>query len=284
MKINKPKEQKIINDSLLNITPIKDLTSNSKTNSIVKFKNDNEDSDLYSNKKDDKDYRDDSFTMSEEDIETKIQKKMESIKKTTQENKNELQSVNKFLRTSMQKKTTNKFIRPSISDIGIASNQKNENTFKNKRNQESKLEGNQEKIIDEKNIKKIQSKTKKLELLKRRKKEYLELIEIQMKKRELEMKTIEEQINKQNMKYSKLYDGESVSNTNSIVSELNPNIQIENGFELLKFIFKYNLAFKKLIFIEQLINYAKNKKEEKPTSGPTPIRGSKKRKTQKLIS
>ena len=105
-----------------------------------------------------------------------------------------------------------------------------------------------------------------------------------MKKRELEMKTIEEQINKQNMKYSKLYDGESVSNTNSIVSELNPNIQIENGFELLKFIFKNNLAFKKLIFIEQLINYAKNKKEEKPTSRPTPIRGSKKRKKPSFLS
>ena len=283
MKINKPKDQKITNDSLLNITPIKDITSNSKTNSIFKFRNDDEDSDLYSSKNDDKDYRDDSFTMSEEDIETKIQKKMENIKKA-QENKKELQSVNKFLRTSMQKKTTQKFARPPISNTGTTNNQNKTNNFNYNRNEESKNEANQDKKIDEKNIKKIQSKTKKLELLKRRKKEYLELIEIQMKKRELEMKTIEEQINKQNMKYSKLYDGENVSNTNSIVSDLNPNIQIENGFELLKFIFKNNLAFKKLIFLEQLINYAKNKKEEKPTTGPTPIRTSKKRKTQKLIS
>ena len=282
MKINKPKDQKITNDSLLNITPIKDSVSNSKTNSIFKYKNDDEDSDLYSSKNDDKDYRDDSFTMSEEDIETKIQKKMETIKKTAQENKKELLSVNKYLRNSMQKKSTNKYSRPPLSNTGTI-NIQNNSTFNNNRNEESKNEGNQEKKIDEKNIKKIHSKTKKLELLKRRKKEYLELIEIQMKKRELEMKTIEEQINKQNMKYSKLYDGESVSNTNSIVSDLNPYIQIENGLELLKFIFKNNIAFKKLNFLEQLINYAKNKKEEKTTTN-IPIRTSKKRKTQKLIS
>ena len=285
MKINKSKDQKFTNDSLLNITPIKDLTSNSKANSIFKFKNDEEESDLYSSKNDDdKDYRDDSFTMSEEDIETKINRKMENIKKATQENKKELESVNKFLRTSMQRKTTKKFNRSPISNTGIIINQNNNNVFNSNKNEESKNEVNQEKKIDEKNIKKIQSKAKKLELLKRRKKEYLELIEIQMKKREFEMKTIEEQINKQNMKYSKLYDGESVSNTNSIVSDLNPNIQIENGFELLKFVFKNNLAFKKLNFLEQFINYAKNKKEEKNATGPVPVRTSKKRKTQKLIS
>ena len=284
MKINKSKDQKIINDSLLNITPIKEINQNSKTNSIFKFRNDEEDSELYSSKNDDKDFRDDTFTMSEEDIETKIQKKMEKIKNTVQENKKELESVNKFLRTSMQKKSTNKFSRPPISNMGTNINQNNTSTFNNNRNEESKNELSQVKKIDENNIKKIQSKAKKLELLKRRKKEYLELIEIQMKRRELEMKTIEEQINKQNMKYSKLYDGESVSNTNSIVSDLNPNIQIENGLELLKFIFKNNLSFKKLNFLELFINYSKNKKEEKPNAGPTPVRTSKKRRTQKMMS
>ena len=58
----------------------------------------------------------------------------------------------------------------------------------------------------------------------------------------------------------------------------------KNGFELLKFIFKNNIAFKKLYFFEQLINYAKNKKVEKPITSPAQVRTSKKRRTQKLIS
>ena len=70
-----------------------------------------------------------------------------------------------------------------------------------------------------------------------------------MKKRESEMKLLEEQINKQNEKYSKIYDGESVSNTESIASSLSPNAQIENGVALLDFIFKNNIAYKKLIFL-----------------------------------
>ena len=94
------------------------------------------------------------------------------------------------------------------------------------------------------------------------------------------MKFIEEKINKQNIKYSKLYDGESISNTESIISELNPNMYIENGIELLMFVFKNNLTFKKLNFFETLINLYKNRKEgSKHQTGRT----EKKRRTQKLI-
>ena len=156
------------------------------------------------------------------------------------------------------------------------------NTFNNENNkrEETKDKTNEEKKLDEKNIKKIKSKTKKLELLKRRKKEYLDLIGLQVKRRELEMKNIEEKINKQNVKYSKLYDGESISNTESIISEINPNLQIENGFELLIFIFKNNLAFKKLYFIDKMVNFYKNKEVEVTYS----VRNEKKRRTQKLIA
>ena len=106
----------------------------------------------------------------------------------------------------------------------------------------------EEKKIEQKNLRKIKSKKKRLELLKQRQREYLDLVDQQKKKRESEMKALEEQIKKQNEKYSKLNDGESVSNTESIEGELNPKIKIENGFALLIFIFKNNLAFKNYIF------------------------------------
>ena len=276
MKINKPFDKRPSSDSISDITPIKDGTSisNSNTKSIFKFRREDDDSSLYSNKED-------LLSLSSEDIETKMNKLIDIKKKTnngtkpTVNSKKELNTVNKFLRTSIQKKTTKKFLNPIIPTSVV-------NTFNNENNrrEETKDKTNEEKKTDEKNIKKIKSKTKKLELLKRRKKEYLDLIGLQVKRRELEMKNIEEKINKQNVKYSKLYDGESISNTESIISEINPNLQIENGFELLIFIFKNNLAFKKLYFIDKLENFYKNKEVEVTH----PVRNEKKRRTQKLIA
>ena len=288
MKINKPIGKKISNDTISDIPPIKEgaSISNSNTKSIFKFKKEEDDleSDLYSNKNEDKD---DLLSLSSEDIDAKINRLINIKKKSNSRRKNsiveskkELDSVNKLLRTSMQKKNTKKFMQPIISPNSVISNQNNITNVGNNRREETKEKTNEEKIIYEKNIKKIESKTKKLELLKRRKKEYLDLIQLQIKRREEEMKSIEEKINKQNIKYSKLYDGESISNTESVISELNPNMHIENGIELLMFVFKNNLTFKKLNFFETLVNLFKNRKEgSKHQTGRT----EKKRKTQKLI-
>ena len=280
MKEDKPTDKKITNDNLSNISPIKEGLSNSNTKSIFKFKRDeDDDSDIYSDKFEDKE---DLLSISSEDLETKmnrlinLKKRKEKRKKTRNESKKEMENVNKYLRTSMQKKTTKKFSKPLISSSFSNLNNLN-NNISTKKLEENKKVG--DKTLNEKNIRKIESKTKKLELLKRRKKEYLDLIELQMKKREDEMKMLEEQINKQNEKYSKIYEGESVSNTESVISNLNPNIQIENGIALLAFIFKNNLALKKLNFLENFSNIYKIKKEE----NTKPVRSEKKRKTQKLI-
>ena len=139
-----------------------------------------------------------------------------------------------------------------------------------------KFKTEEEKQMEKKNLRKIQSKRKRLELMKQRQREYLELVDLQKKKRESEMKVLEEQINKQNEKYSKLYEGESVSNTESIEGELNPKIKIENGFALLVFIFKNNLAFKKLYFLEKF-QYLFSKKDE-----VIPARPGRRRKTQRI--
>ena len=285
MKI-KPTGKKLSNESISDIPPIKEGTSisNSNTKSIFKFKKDEEDleSDLYSNKNEE----DKELSLSSEDIDAKmnrllnIKKKTINRKGTKTGTKKELESVNKLLRASMQKKNTKKFAQSPITSNMINNNQNNIINIGNIRREEKKEKTNEEKKIDEKNIKKIELKTKKLELLKRRKKEYLDIIELQVKKREEEMKTIEEKINKQNIKYSKLYDGESISNTESLISELNPNLHIENGVELLTFVFKNNLALKKLIFFEQFANLYKYRKVG--TAHPTG-RSEKKKKTQKLI-
>ena len=68
------------------------------------------------------------------------------------------------------------------------------------------------------------------------------------------MKNLDEQLTKQNEKFSRLYEGESVSNTESILDDINPQTQIENGLAILSFVFKNNLAFKKLNFLE-IFNY-----------------------------
>ena len=266
------------NDNLSNISPIKEGPSHSNSKSIFKF---GRDDDLYSNNNDDEEDKDDLLSLSSEDIETKmnrlinIKKRNNNVRKSRKESKKEMESVNKFLRTSMQKKTT-KFLQSPINAANININKINEES---KNRPEKKKEKNlEEKKMDENNIRKIQSKTKKLEFLKRKKKEYLDLIETQMKRRELEMKALEEQINRQNEKYSKLYDGESVSNTESIAGEFNADSQIENGLELLAFVFKNHLAFNKLNFLEQLRYFAVKKEETN-----IPLRTEKKRRTQKLV-
>jgi hypothetical protein len=166
-----------------------------------------------------------------------------------------------------------------LSNFGLNNNSINNNA----KNSIIKFEEEKDKKLDEKvyekYIRKIQSKTKKLELLKKQKKEYLDLIEFQKKKRETEMKNLDEQLTKQNEKFSRLYEGESVSNTESILDDINPQTQIENGLAILSFVFKNNLAFKKLNFLE-IFNYLYSKRVN--FTSPFPVRTEKKRKTQKL--
>ncbi len=299
MKKNIGIDKKISQDNLSNISPIKESESKLNTKSNLKFQKD-EDSEIYSNKFDDKE---DLLSLSSEDIDAKmnrlinIKKQNNNLKNPKIESKKDIKTVNKFLRTSMQKKTTKKYLRSPISISSTVINNiindnktNNINTYNNNINDininnniyEEEKDKKVDEKINEKNIRRIQSKTKRLQLLKRHKREYLDLIELQKKKRESEMKMLEEQINKQNEKYSRLYEGESVSNTESIVGDLslNTNTQIENGFAILSFVFKNNLAFKKLNFLENF-NYLYSKTPEIPK--PVPVRTEKKRKTQKLM-
>ena len=279
MKNNFQNQNNISNYNILDISPIKEGDSKSH----LKRKKD-DDSDTFSNRDKEQD-KEDLLSFSSEDIETQmnrlleIKKKEKEHKKTQHEAKKDINHVNKFLRNSIQKKTTKQFLR-----MPIINPEKNDNINKNNFIEEEKDKNVEKKRVvdkekEEKNLRKIESKKKRLELLKRRQKEYLDLVDLQKKKRESEMKMIEEQINKQKEKYSKLYDGESVSNTESNIEDIDYSTKIENGLALLAFLFKNNLAFKKLNFLEKLLyNYPK-KEEGQNNKG---VRTGKKRKTQRL--
>ena len=148
------------NDNLSNISPIKEGPSHSNSKSIFKF---GRDDDLYSNNNDDEEDKDDLLSLSSEDIETKmnrlinIKKRNNNVRKSRKESKKEMESVNKFLRTSMQKKTT-KFLQSPINAANININKINEES-KN-RPEEKKEKNLEEKKMDENNIRKFNLKQK----------------------------------------------------------------------------------------------------------------------------
>ena len=290
MKKNNKGQKNTSNYNISNISPIKvgneNLNSKSRTNAKKE-----DISDSFSNKDQDKE---ELLSFSSEDLETKmirlldIKKKGGDIKKIKTDKKKEPDSVNKLHKKTIQKKQTKNYskqissnhiqnlnkVEPSINEVIIDEEEKD------KKIEEKKLTNNFPKKIDEKNLRKVKLKKKKLELLKQRQKEYLDLINSQKKKREYQMKILDEQINKQNEKYSKLYDGKSVSNTESIEEDLNPQARIENGFALLVFIFKNNLAFKKLHFLENFLYLYPKRIGDNNEVGP--VRSDRKKRTRRL--
>jgi len=290
------------NYNISNISPIKlgESKLNNKSNS--KGKKD-EFSGSFSNKGKDKNGL---LSFSSEDID-KTEKSLLDIHKKGINAENEKvkkvskreSDVNNILKKSIKKKISKNYEnKSSVASIGknninfktnIINNvnpieEEKEKKVEEKKEELQNLEENKvnegvknqrEKKMNENNLRKIQSKKKRLELMKQRQNEYLNLVDMQKKKRESQMKIIEEQINKQNEKYSKLNEGESVSNTESIVGDLDPKVKIENGFALLVFIFKNNLAFKKLYFLEKFQNLFSKKDD-------IPFRSEKRRKTKRI--
>ena len=286
------------NYNISNISPIKlgESKFNNKSNS--KGKKDDY-SDSFSNKGKDKNGI---LSFSSEDVDKtekslidihKKENDAENPKKIKKRESDVTQILQKSIKKKISKNYENKISGANMGKNIIYSktnNINNENPIEEKKekeieenkdefpkNEERKDNERGEKKLNVKNLRKIQSKKKMLELLKQRQSEYLNLVDMQKKKRESQMKIIEEQINKQNEKYSKLNEGESVSNTESIVGDFDPKVKIENGFSLLVFIFKNNLAFKKLDFLEKFQTLF-SKKEE----AVYPYRSEKRRRTKKI--
>ena len=80
----------------------------------------------------------------------------------------------------------------------------------------------------------------------------MKLVTIQRKRKEEEMKTIQEKIATQNKKLSKFQDGYTISETGSLVDELNSSYRFENGLAILRFVIKNNVAMKMLDFMNKV--------------------------------
>ena len=106
--------------------------------------------------------------------------------------------------------------------------------------------------IENRSIYKIKAKKRKLELLKKRQENYLKLVAIQRKRREEEMKSIQEKIAIQNRKLAKIQDGFTISDTESLGDEYNSKYRVENGLAILRFVVKNNIAMKMLEFMNKL--------------------------------
>ena len=103
--------------------------------------------------------------------------------------------------------------------------------------------------------KKIKTKKEKLELLKKTKENYLNQINHDTRRRFEEMKIIDEQLDKQKSKFTKLKEGLNVSLTDSNISfSLDHTSCIEKGlFNLMNFIMNHFLKEKR-IFLNQIIS------------------------------
>ena len=97
---------------------------------------------------------------------------------------------------------------------------------------------------------KIQSKKKRLELIRKKEEEYIKIVDLQTKRRQEEMRLIEDQLNIQNDKYKKYKEGLDVSGTNSEIEiDLNPEMKIENGLAFLSHFYKNHLIMLEYDFV-----------------------------------
>ena len=105
--------------------------------------------------------------------------------------------------------------------------------------------------IENRSIYKIKAKKRKLELMKKRQEDYLKLVAIQRKRREEEMKSLQEKIAIQNKKLAKIQDGYTISETASLADDYNSKYIIENGLAIIRFVVKNNIALKMLEFMNK---------------------------------
>ena len=194
---------------------------------------------------------------SKEDIETKMNKMIDEIKK----GKN-LYNIN------IKNKNNDAII--GISQIG---NEENKYDEKKEKNEKKKILNNKRKInssslkkydndSEAEKLNKITLKRKKLELLKKKEENYLDIINIQSKLRKDNIKNLEKQLSKQKNKNDNLKKGIDVSETDSKVEYgLNPDMKIQNGLAFLYHLFENHIAFLKLDFLQNLYDIKTGEKK-----------------------
>ena len=190
---------------------------------------------------------------SNEDIETKMNKMIEQIKK------NRSNTINIDNDININKIESSDIIQPKPKkddkkdNINNPINSKNNLTLYKKNNN----------ISEEEKKYRIAFKQKKLELLKKKEEDYINLINQQANKRQQEIKNIEKQIRKQIYKAETYKKGINISETDSqIESYLNPDMKIENGFAYISHLFKNHIILLKLEFFENFFDMKNNKNKK----------------------
>ena len=190
-----------------------------------------------------------------DDIETKITKKIDLRKKGRNIN-----NFNDNEDTKLQKEDK-KEEEKEKNNI----KEKNDNKNINKKEEEN-IKGDELKdksinilkktsFLDEGKKQKISSKKKKLELLKKKEENYLNLINFQSELRHKEIKRLEDQINRQSNNNNIINKDLVASDTDSNIEYgLDPNKKIENGVAFLSHLFEIHIEFSKLDFLQNLIN------------------------------
>ena len=115
-----------------------------------------------------------------------------------------------------------------------------------------------------KNLAIIENKKKLLEEKKNYKKQYLSILENQLKENEEDIKRLENQIRNQQIKAGKIEEGLSVSMTESLSMSFNSSKRIENGLELLNYFVTSNIQMKKIKIFNMFLTKYGQKPDKKP--------------------
>ena len=193
---------------------------------------------------------------SSDDIETKMNKMIEIIK-----NGGDINDLSRY-RNNIDK-NKNKINETKKEDDKSEEIKEKNMEIKNKRkiNSPSKLKKNNY-LVQEKS-QKISFKKIKLEMLKKKEENNLNIINLQSKIKQEHIKNLENQLDKQNIKDENLKKGLNVSKTDSQIEyDLNSNMKIENGVAYLSYIFENHLILLKLDFF-QILFELKSKKKKK---------------------
>ena len=195
---------------------------------------------------------------SSEDIEIKMNKMIEIIKKGG--NINELS------------KYKNNIHKNNINEIK-KKNDKSEEKKEIKEKEEKNMEIKNKRKINSSSLKKnnyfekeksnkISFKKIKLEMLKKKEENNLNIINLQSKIKQELIKNLENQLDKQNAKDENLKKGINVSKTDSQIEyDLNSDMKIENGVAYLSYIFENHIILLKLDFFQQLFKLKSKKKK-----------------------
>jgi hypothetical protein len=193
---------------------------------------------------------------SSDDIETKMNKMIELIKKG-----GNINDLSKYKDNINKNKNIIKEIKKEDDKSKEIKEKNMEIKNKRKINNPSMLKKNN--YFEQEKSNKISFKKIKLEMLKKKEENNLNIINLQSKIKQEHIRNLENQLDKQNIKDENLKNGINVSKTDSQIEyDLNSDMKIENGVAYLSYIFENHIILLKLDFFQILFGLKSKKKKK----------------------